>query len=63
MMKKADFMTITSEPQRLFTERHDMYDRFIRAVSYPQGLRAFFLESTFLRPELLCSMLDAELAW
>ena len=50
-------MTITSDPQRLFTERRNTYDRFIRAVLYPQGLRAFFLQSTALRPGL--RVLDA----
>lgn len=50
-------MTITSDPNQLFTERHDAYDRFIRAVLYPPGLRAFFLKSTLLRPEL--RVLDA----
>ena len=50
-------MTIASDPSGLFTERHDTYDRFIRAVLYPQGLRAFFLKSTLLRPEL--RVLDA----
>jgi ubiquinone/menaquinone biosynthesis C-methylase UbiE len=50
-------MTLTSDPRRLFTERFDTYDRFIRTVFYPQGLRAFFLESVLLRPGL--RVLDA----
>ena len=50
-------MTVTSDPHRLFTERADAYDRFIRAVMYPQGLHAFFLESALLRPQL--RVLDA----
>ena len=44
-------MTITTDPHRLFTERPHTYDRLIRAVLYPQGLRAFFLESILLRPK------------
>ena len=50
-------MTVTSDPHRLFTERCDAYDRFIRAVMYPQGLQTFFLESALLRPQL--RVLDA----
>jgi SAM-dependent methyltransferase len=47
----------TPDPRRLFTERPDAYGRFIRAVRYPQGLRAFWQASP-----LLCSglrVLDA----
>lgn len=43
-------MTVTTEPQQLFTERHDTYVRFIRAMRYPQGLRAYFLASSLLCP-------------
>lgn len=46
-----------SDPIRLFTEKHGSYERFIRFVRYPQGIRAFFLQSP-----LLCSglrVLDA----
>lgn len=50
-------MTVSRDPERFFTERRDTYDRFIRAVLYPQGLQAFFLESTFVRPGL--RVLDA----
>ena len=50
-------MTVTSDPRRLFSERRDTYDRFIRGVLYPQGLRAYFLESNLLRPGL--RVLDA----
>ena len=50
-------MTVTRDAQRLFTERHAVYERFIRTVWYPQGLRAFFLESSLLRPGL--RVLDA----
>lgn len=45
-------MSVTGDPQRLFTERHETYDRFIRFVRYPQGLRACFLRSPLLRPGL-----------
>ncbi|HXJ33523.1 MAG TPA: class I SAM-dependent methyltransferase [Candidatus Eisenbacteria bacterium] len=50
-------MSLTADPERLFTERHDSYDRFIRWVRYPQGLRAVFLASPLLRPGL--RILDA----
>jgi ubiquinone/menaquinone biosynthesis C-methylase UbiE len=50
-------MTITSDPARLFTERHAIYERFIRTVRYQQGLRAFFLQSPLLRSGL--RILDA----
>jgi SAM-dependent methyltransferase len=38
-----------SDASRLFSEKHGSYVRFIRAVGYPQGLRAFFLHSPLLR--------------
>lgn len=39
--------------RRLFTERPDSYTRFIRAVRYPAGLRAYFMASPLLnRPGL-----------
>lgn len=50
-------MTVTADPHRLFTERHDAYARFIRLVRYPQGLRAFFLASAVLHANL--RVLDA----
>lgn len=50
-------MTATSDARELFTGRHATYVRFIRAMRYPQGLRAFFLASPVLRPEL--RVLDA----
>ena len=50
-------MTVTADPRQLFTERHDTYARFIRAVRYPQGLRSYFLASPLLRPGL--RVLDA----
>lgn len=50
-------MSVTADPRRLFTERHDSYVRFIRFVRYPQGLRAFFLASPLLSAGL--RVLDA----
>ena len=44
-------------PVRLFTDRHETYARFIRAVRYPQGLRAFFANDPALRAGL--RVLDA----
>lgn len=43
--------------RRLYTERADSYVRFIRAVAYPQVLRAYFRRCPFLRPGL--RILDA----
>jgi SAM-dependent methyltransferase len=43
---------LTPDARRLFTERPDLYERFIRAVLYPQGLRAFWLRSPLLRAGL-----------
>lgn len=40
-----------------FTRQATTYDRFIRFVRYPQGLRAFFRRSSLLRPGL--TILDA----
>jgi cyclopropane fatty-acyl-phospholipid synthase-like methyltransferase len=50
-------MAVPADPSGLFTDRHATYARFIRAVRYPQGLRAFFLRSPLLRPGL--RVLDA----
>jgi len=50
-------VSVTPDPRQLFTARHANYDRFIRAMLYPQGLRAFFLASPLLRPGL--RVLDA----
>ena len=50
-------MTVTDDPRQFFTDRHEVYDRFIRAMRYRQGLRAFFLASPLLRPDL--RILDA----
>ncbi|HEV7673716.1 MAG TPA: class I SAM-dependent methyltransferase [Candidatus Angelobacter sp.] len=45
-------MTLTSDPTRLFTAKVRSYERFVRFVRYPQGIRAFFSSSS-----LLCSRL------
>ena len=50
-------MTVTPDPQSLFTQRSETYARFIRAVRYQEGLRAFFLSSPLLQPGL--RILDA----
>lgn len=50
-------VSLTAEPERFFTERHETYARFIRWMRYPQGLRAVFLESPLLRDGL--RILDA----
>jgi SAM-dependent methyltransferase len=50
-------MGVTADARELFTRRHDTYARFIRAVRYPQGLRAYFRASPLLRPDL--RVLDA----
>ena len=43
-------MSVTQDARQLFTERHNTYARFIGAMRYPQGLRAYFLASPLLRP-------------
>jgi ubiquinone/menaquinone biosynthesis C-methylase UbiE len=50
-------MTATADPARFFTERHRSYERFIRLVRYPQGIRAFFQDSPLVRSGL--RVLDA----
>lgn len=50
-------MTATADARAFFTRRHATYSRFIRAMRYPQGLRAFFLHAPWLRPGL--RILDA----
>ena len=42
----------SADARRLFTERPDLYARFIAAMRYPQGLRAFWDASSLLRPGL-----------
>jgi cyclopropane fatty-acyl-phospholipid synthase-like methyltransferase len=48
---------MTTDARGFFTGRHATYARFIRAMRYPQGLRAFWLASPLLRPGL--RILDA----
>jgi SAM-dependent methyltransferase len=50
-------MAATADARRLFTDRPDVYGRFIRAVGYPQGLRAFWEASPLLASGL--RVLDA----
>jgi SAM-dependent methyltransferase len=50
-------MSVTADARGFFTDRHATYARFIRAVGYPRGLRAFWLASPLLRPGL--RILDA----
>ena len=50
-------MPASSDPQRLFSEKHGTYARFIRLVRYPQGIGAFFRYSPLLRSGL--RVLDA----
>jgi len=45
-------MSLTADARQLFTRRPDVYARFIRAVRYPQGLRAFWRASPLLHPGL-----------
>ena len=41
-------MQSPSNPVQLFSDRTDGYIRFVRLVRYPQGLRAYFLQSPLL---------------
>jgi SAM-dependent methyltransferase len=45
-------VSLTADPRELFTAKHATYARFIRLMRYPQGLRAFWLASPLLRPDL-----------
>ena len=47
----------TQDARAFFTDRHARYARFIRSMRYPEGLRAFFLASPLVRPDL--RILDA----
>jgi 2-polyprenyl-3-methyl-5-hydroxy-6-metoxy-1,4-benzoquinol methylase len=47
----------SAEITRLFTEKRRTYERFVHAVGYPQGIRAFFRGSPLLRTGL--RVLDA----
>jgi len=50
-------VSLTPDPQQLFTERHSGYQRFIDFVRYAEGLQAFWRTSPLLRPDL--RILDA----
>lgn len=50
-------MAVTADARGFFSDRHAVYARFIRAMRYPQGLRAFFKHSPLVRPNL--RILDA----
>jgi len=50
-------MANTADVVRFFTAKHDVYDRFIWWVGYPQGLRTFLEQSHLLRSDL--RVLDA----
>ena len=50
-------MANTVDVVRFFTAKHDVYDRFIQWVGYPQGLRTFLEQSHLLRSDL--RVLDA----
>lgn len=50
-------MGATPDPVRLYSERAVAYERFVRAVGYPRGLRAYFQTSHLLRPAI--RILDA----
>lgn len=45
------------DPVRLYSSRDDTYARFVNFVRYPQGIRAYFLHSPYLRSGL--RVLDA----
>jgi len=50
-------MTVTSDPEGLFSARFGSYAQFIRLMRYPQGLRAFFNTCPLLRSDM--RVLDA----
>jgi SAM-dependent methyltransferase len=47
---QSEAVALTPDPLRLYSERPDLYAAFIRAVRYPQGLRALWRASPLLRP-------------
>lgn len=47
-------MALTADVRRLFTDRRDVYARFIRLMRYSPGLRAYFLASPLLHRPGLC---------
>lgn len=50
-------MVATESPIQLYTARSKRYLRFVNAVAYPQGIRAYFQQSIHLKPGL--HVLDA----
>ncbi len=50
-------MSVTPDPARLYSDHTGGYERFIALMLYPHGLRAFFKNSSLLRPGL--RILDA----
>jgi ubiquinone/menaquinone biosynthesis C-methylase UbiE len=50
-------LAVTTDARGLFSDRQAVYTRFIRAMRYPQGLRAFFNRSPLVQPNL--RILDA----
>ena len=50
-------MKPSSDPIQLFSDRSQVYDRLVRFVRYPEGIRAYFLQSPLLRSGL--RVLDA----
>jgi cyclopropane fatty-acyl-phospholipid synthase-like methyltransferase len=47
----------TIDPRELYSQKLDLYVRFIRAVGYPRGLLAYFANAAFLRDDM--RVLDA----
>ena len=45
-------MTVTSDPEGLFSARFGSYAQFIGLMRYPQGLRAFFNTCPLLRSDM-----------
>jgi ubiquinone/menaquinone biosynthesis C-methylase UbiE len=50
-------LAVTADAKGFFSDRQAVYARFIRAMRYPQGLRAFFDRSPLVQPNL--RILDA----
>jgi ubiquinone/menaquinone biosynthesis C-methylase UbiE len=50
-------MNSTSDPTRLSTERGQSYVRLVRLMHYPQGIRAYFLETPLVHSSM--RVLDA----
>jgi ubiquinone/menaquinone biosynthesis C-methylase UbiE len=43
-------VSVTKDPRQFFTDRHELYARFIRSIAYSEAFRAFFVASPLLRP-------------